>query len=32
MLDFAGFGRVTEAEMDVDGLLQRGADPELDGP
>ena len=32
MLDFAGFGRVTAAEMDVDYLLQRGADPELDGP
>ena len=32
MLDFAGFGRVTEVEMDVDGLLQCGADPELDGP
>ena len=32
MRDFAGFGRVTAAEMDVDDLLQRGADPELDGP
>ena len=32
MLDFAGFGRVIAAEMDVDDLLQRGADPELDGP
>ena len=32
MRDFAGFGRVTAAEMDVDNLLQRGADPELDGP
>ena len=32
MLDFAGFGRVIAAEMDVDDLLRRGADPELDGP
>ena len=32
MRDFAGFGRVTTAEMDVDDLLQHGADPELDGP
>jgi hypothetical protein len=32
MRDFAGFGRVTAAEMDVDDLLQHGADPELDGP
>ena len=32
MLDFAGFGRVVAAEMDVDDLLQRGADSELDGP
>ena len=32
MLDFAGFGRVIAAEMDVDDLLQRGTDPELDGP
>ena len=32
MRDFTGFGRVTAAEMDVDDLLQRGADPELDGP
>ena len=32
MQDFAGFGRVTAAEMDVDDLRQRGADPELDGP
>ena len=32
MLDFAGFGRVTAAEMDIDDLLQHGADPELDGP
>ena len=32
MLDFVGFGRVTAAEMDVDDLLQRGAEPELDGP
>jgi hypothetical protein len=32
MLDFAGFGRVVAAEMDVDDLLRRGADPELDGP
>ena len=31
MRDFAGFGRVTAAEMDVDDLLQRGADPKLDG-
>jgi hypothetical protein len=31
MQDFAGFGRVTAVEMDVDDLLQRGADPELDG-
>jgi hypothetical protein len=31
MLDFAGFGRVVVAEMDVDDLLRRG-DPELDGP
>ena len=31
MLDFTGFGRVVAAEMDVDDLLQRGADPELDG-
>ena len=32
MQDFAGFGRVTTAEMDIDDLLQCGADPELDGP
>ena len=32
MLDFAGFGRVTAAEMVVDDLLRRGADSELDGP
>ena len=32
MLDFTGFGRVIAAEMDVDDLLQRGADPDLDGP
>ena len=32
MLDFAGFGRVVAAEMDVDDLLQHGVDPELDGP
>ena len=32
MLDFVGFGRVIAAEMDVDDLLRRGADPELDGP
>jgi len=32
MLDFAGFGRVVAAEMDVDDLLRRSADPELDGP
>ena len=31
MLNFAGFGRVVAAEMDVDDLLQRGADPDLDG-
>ena len=29
MLNFAGFGRVVAAEMDVDDLLQRGADPDL---
>jgi hypothetical protein len=32
MLDFAGYGRVVAAEMDVNDLLRRGADPELDGP
>ena len=32
MLDFAGYGRVVVAEMDVDDLLRRGADSELDGP
>jgi len=32
MLDFAGFGRVVTAEMDVDDLLRRGVDPELDRP
>ena len=32
MLDFAGYGRVVAAEMDVDDLLRRGADPVLDGP
>jgi len=32
MLDFAGFGRVVAAEMDVNDLLRRSADPELDGP
>ena len=32
MLNFAGFGRVVVAEMDVDDLQQRGADPGLDGP
>ena len=32
MWDFAWFGRVTAAEMDVDDLLQRGDEPELDGP
>ena len=32
MRDFAGFGRVTSVEMDVDDLQQRGADRELDGP
>ena len=31
MLDFAGFRRVIAAEMDVDDLLRRGVDPELDG-
>ena len=31
VLDFAGFGQVVAAEMDVDDLLQRGADPDLDG-
>ena len=31
MLDFAGFGRVVAAEMDVDDLLRRGANLELDG-
>ena len=31
MLDFAGYGRVVAAEMDVDDLLRRSADPELDG-
>jgi hypothetical protein len=32
MLDFVGFGRVIAVEMDIDDLLQCGADPELDGP
>ena len=32
MLDFAGFGRVIAAEMDVGDLLRGGADPELDSP
>ena len=32
MLNFAGFRRVVTAEMDVDDLLQRGADLGLDGP
>ena len=32
MLDFAGFGRVVAAEMDVDDLLQHGVYPDLDGP
>ena len=32
MLNFAGFGRVVTAEMDVDDILQHGADPALDGP
>ena len=32
MLNFAGFGRVVAAEMDVDVLLQRGTDLGLDGP
>ena len=32
MLDFTGFGRVIAAEMDIDDLLQHGADPDLDGP
>ena len=31
MLNFAGFGRVVAAEMDVDDLLQRGVDPDLNG-
>ena len=31
MLNFAGFGRVIAVEMDVDDLLQRGLDPDLDG-
>ena len=29
--NFAGFGRVVAAEMDVNDLLQRGMDPDLDG-
>ena len=32
MLDFAGFGRVVAAEMDIDDILRRVAYPELDGP
>jgi hypothetical protein len=32
MLNFAGFGPVVTAEMDIDDLLQHGADPDLDGP
>ena len=32
MLDFARFGWVIAAEMDVDDFLRRGADPELDRP
>ena len=32
MLDFAGYGRVITAEMDVDDLLRRSTDPELDAP
>ena len=32
MLDFARFGRVVAAEMDVDDLLRHGAYLELDGP
>ena len=32
MLNFAGFRRVVTAEMDIDDLLQHGADPGLDGP
>ena len=32
MLNFAGFGRVVAAEMDVDDLLQRGADSGQDSP
>ena len=32
MLNFAGFGRVVVAEMDVDDILQRAVDPALDGP
>lgn len=31
MLEFAGFGRVITAEMEVGNLLQHSADPELDG-
>ena len=31
MLNFAGFEWVVAVEMDVDDLLQRGADPDLDG-
>ena len=32
MLHFAGFGRVIAAEMDVDDLLRRSTDPDLEGP
>jgi hypothetical protein len=32
MLDFVGFRQVIAAEMDVDDLLRRGVDPEVDGP
>ena len=32
MLDFAEFGRVVAAEMDIDDILRRVAYPELDGP
>ena len=32
MLDFARFGQVVTAEIDIDDLLRRSAEPELDGP
>jgi len=32
MRNFARFGRIVTAEMDVDDILQRGAFPALDGP